>query len=61
MAQAQNTKDVVVRGKYLVDGDGNTHSYCTHIQKNLSLLQLLLLFPFEQKDFDNKNSSHCSK
>ncbi len=35
IAQAHNTKDIVIRGRYLVDGHGNNHSYCTHIQESL--------------------------
>jgi hypothetical protein len=38
IAQAQSTKNVVVRGRYLVDGHGNRNSYCTHIQENLRAL-----------------------
>jgi hypothetical protein len=30
-----NNKDIVIRGHVLVDGSGNSESYCTHIQENL--------------------------
>jgi hypothetical protein len=35
IASASSTKNIGVRGHRLVDGHGNFHSYCTHIQENL--------------------------
>jgi hypothetical protein len=35
IAQVTCSKNIVVRGPLLVDGHGNTNSYCTHIQENL--------------------------
>lgn len=35
IAQAPSTKNIIVRGHILVDGTGNSRSYCTHIQENL--------------------------